>query len=73
MFMVRTSEQGGYQLAAGEPAFIQDTLQFLNIVEPITEPLRYPSLNGEPELLEEYIICIPNLNILSSAMGPSIV
>ena len=51
--MVRGSESGGFNIAAGEPAFITDTLSFLNTVEIPTEPLRYPKLGGESELLEE--------------------
>jgi histidinol-phosphate/aromatic aminotransferase/cobyric acid decarboxylase-like protein len=67
--MVRTVEPGGFSLSAGEPSFLQDTLSFLKTVEVPTEPLRYPALGGEKDLLEELHRLHPEFKYIVVANG----
>lgn len=50
--MVRSQVEGTYNLAIGEPIFLQDTLPWAQTVAP-EGPFLYPHVGGEPELLKE--------------------
>jgi aspartate/methionine/tyrosine aminotransferase len=50
--MVRSQVEGTYNLAIGEPIFLQDTLPWAQAVCP-EGPFQYPHVGGEPELLKE--------------------
>lgn len=52
MQLVRTHEEGGFNLAVGEPFFLEDHLAFAQAVCP-EPPFYYPQSRGEPELLRE--------------------
>lgn len=67
MFMVR-HHTDGHNLSVGEPAFLQHTLDFLTIVEPI-ENLHYPLVGGEKELLEELHKLHPKYKYIVVANG----
>lgn len=50
--MVRSQVEGTYNLAIGEPIFLQDTLPWAKAICP-EGPFQYPHVGGEPELLKE--------------------
>jgi aspartate/methionine/tyrosine aminotransferase len=67
MFMVR-HHTDGHNLSVGEPAFLQHTLDFLTILEPV-ENLYYPLVGGEKELLEELHRLHPKYKYIVVANG----
>ena len=68
MFMVRHHTNDGHNLSVGEPAFLQHSLDFLNILEPI-DNLHYPIVGGEKFLLEELHKLHPNFKHIVVTVG----
>lgn len=51
--MARGAADGGYNLAIGEPYFMQELLlKHVRVTSDHSKPLRYPAIGGEPELIE---------------------
>lgn len=51
--MSRGTIEGGYNLAIGEPIFLQDKLLHISDHLHINKPLQYPKVGGETDLLKE--------------------
>jgi aspartate/methionine/tyrosine aminotransferase len=52
MQLVRSHDPGSFNLAVGEPFFLQEQLSFAQAIAP-EGPFLYPHTRGEPELLKE--------------------